>query len=142
MSLRRENYRERLIDAKITKYLKIFGSICIEGPKWCGKTWTALNHANSATYMTEKSSQDLANIDPKYIFTAEKPQLIDEWQIVPSIWDSVRNECDKDHNKGKFILTGSTSLSKEDLETKIYHTGTGRIASMNMYPMSLYESGW
>ena len=141
MSLKKENYRERLIDSKITKYLKLFGAVCIEGPKWCGKTWTSLNHANSATYMTEKSSRDLAKVDPKYIFTEERPQLIDEWQLVPNIWDSVRNECDSDHNKGKFILTGSTSLLKEDNESEVYHTGTGRIASMKMYTMSLFESG-
>ena len=141
MSLKKEDYKERLIDDKISKYLKIFGAICIEGPKWCGKTWTSLNHSNSATYMTEKSSRDLANVDPKYIFTENRPQLIDEWQLVPSIWDTVRNECDSDHNKGKFILTGSTSLSKDEEEKEIYHTGTGRIASMKMYTMSLYESG-
>ena len=91
--------------------------------------------------MTEKSSRELADVDPKYIFTNNRPQLIDEWQLVPSIWDAVRNECDSDHNKGKFILTGSTSLSKEEEENEIYHSGTGRISSMNMYPMSLYESG-
>ena len=141
MSLKKEDYRERLIDDKISKYLKIFGAVCIEGPKWCGKTWTSLNHANSATFMTEKSSRDLARVDPKYIFTEERPQLIDEWQLVPSIWDSVRNECDSDHNKGKFILTGSTTLSKDEEENEVFHSGTGRIASMNMYPMSLYESG-
>ena len=141
MSLRKDGYKIRLIDEKIAKYLRIFGAVSIEGPKWCGKTWTALNHVNSATYMTEKSQKDLAQVDPKYIFKKERPQLIDEWQIVPSIWDSVRHECDKDHDKGKFILTGSTSLTAEENEDKVFHTGTGRIASLRMNPMSLYESG-
>ncbi len=141
MSLKKENYRERLIDQKINKYLTIFGAIAIEGPKWCGKTWTALNHANSVTYMTERSPRNLANVDPKYIFNDTKPQLIDEWQLVPSIWDAVRHECDNDHNKGKFILTGSTSLTKQENDAEIFHSGTGRIASMRMYPMSLFESG-
>ncbi len=141
MSLRKDGYKIRLIDEKIAKYLRIFGAVSIEGPKWCGKTWTALNHVSSATYMTEKSQKDLAQVDPKYIFRKERPQLIDEWQIVPSIWDAVRHECDKDHDKGKFILTGSTSLTKEEHEDKVFHTGTGRIASLRMNPMSLYESG-
>ena len=140
MSLKKEDYIERLIDNKIEKYLKIFGAISIEGPKWCGKTWTGLNHANSVTYMTERSPRDLALVDPKYIFTKKRPQLIDEWQLVPGIWDSVRHECDTDHNKGKFILTGSTTLTKEENEEKIFHSGTGRIATLKMYPMSLYES--
>ena len=141
MSLEKKDYRKRLIDDKIDRYLKIFGAISIQGPKWCGKTWTALKHANSVSYMTEKSPRDLAKVDPKYIFNQDRPQLIDEWQLVPSIWDAVRHECDSDHDKGKFILTGSTSLSKEEREDEIFHSGTGRIAIMKMNPMSLYESG-
>ena len=141
MSLEKKDYRKRLIDDKIDRYLKIFGAISIQGPKWCGKTWTSLKHANSVSYMTEKSPRDLAKVDPKYIFNQDRPQLIDEWQLVPSIWDAVRHECDSDHDKGKFILTGSTSLSKEEREDEIFHSGTGRIALMKMNPMSLYESG-
>jgi len=141
MNLTQQHYKQRLIDTKITKYLQVFGAISIEGPKWCGKTWTSLNHANSVVYMTEKSKRDLANVSPKYIFENEKPQLIDEWQIVPGIWDAVRHECDSDTHKGKFILTGSTSLTKEDLEEQVFHSGVGRIATIKMETMSLYESG-
>ena len=141
MSLVQKDYRRRLIDDKIDKYLKIFGAISIEGPKWCGKTWTSLNHSESATYLTERGPRDLAKVDPKYIFNDKKPQLIDEWQLVPSIWDSVRHECDSSKGTGKFILTGSTSLNKEEKEDVVFHSGTGRIATMRMHPMSLYESG-
>ena len=141
MSLVKKDYRKRLVDEKIDKYLKIFGAISIEGPKWCGKTWTSLSHAESVTYMTERGPRDLAKVDPKYIFNQKRPQLIDEWQLVPSIWDSVRNECDNSRDTGKFILTGSTSLYKNEKEEEVFHSGTGRIATMRMYPMSLYESG-
>ena len=141
MSLTKEGYQERLIDERIERYLKIFGAVSIEGPKWCGKTWTSLNHANSVSYVTEKSVRNNASVDPKYIFVRERPQLIDEWQIVPEIWDAVRNECDADHEKGKFILTGSTSLKMEGSAGRVFHTGTGRIATLRMHPMSLFESG-
>lgn len=141
MGLTRDGYRARLIDDRVERYLRIFGAVLIEGPKWCGKTWTSLNHANSVTFLTDKSARDLASVDPKYIFTKEKPQLIDEWQVVPEIWDAVRHECDSDHQKGKFILTGSTSLEKRRGESKVFHSGTGRIAPLRMQPMSLYESG-
>ena len=141
MSLVQKDYRRRLIDDKIDKYLKIFGAISIEGPKWCGKTWTSLNHSESVAYLTERGPRDLAKVDPKYIFNDKKPQLIDEWQLVPSIWDSVRHECDSSKGTGKFILTGSTSLNKEEKEDVVFHSGTGRIATMRMHPMSLYESG-
>lgn len=140
MALTRKEYKERLIDKKIEKYIKVFGAVCIEGPKWCGKTWTSLNHAESVSFVTEKEIRDLAEVDPKYIFQKEKPQLIDEWQIVPEIWDTVRHECDKDSKAGKFILTGSTSLNK-DKEKKVFHSGAGRIARLKMHTMSLYESG-
>ena len=141
MSLTKDGYKPRLVDERVQRYLRIFGAVLIEGPKWCGKTWTSLNHANSVAYVTEKSVRNNAMVDPKYIFMRERPQLIDEWQIVPEIWDAVRNECDSDHEKGKFILTGSTSLQKKRGEQKVNHTGTGRIAPIRMHPMSLFESG-
>ena len=139
MSLTKKGYIKRLIDDKLSKYLEIFGAVSIEGPKWCGKTWTSLNHANSVSYVSEKEIKNLAKIDPKYIFTHKFPQVIDEWQIVPGIWDAVRHECDSDGNRGKFILTGSTTLNSEE-KNEVFHSGTGRIALMRMYPMSLYES--
>ena len=140
MSLTEKGYRPRLIDKKIERYLDVFGAILIEGPKWCGKTWTSLNHAESVSYVTETSVEKLALIDPKNIFEEKRPQLIDEWQIVPSIWDSVRHECDRSHDTGNFILTGSTTL-KDNEKKKVHHSGAGRIARMNMHTMSLFESG-
>lgn len=139
MNLTKENYKKRLIDDKITRYLEVFGAISIEGAKWCGKTWTSLNHAKSVTYMTEMDNRNLAHSNPKYIFKDERPQLIDEWQLVPNIWDAVRHECDNDKERGKFILTGSTTLDAG--EEEVFHSGAGRIATLKMYPMSLYESG-
>lgn len=140
MALTKENYRPRLIDKKLERYLKVFGAVSIEGPKWCGKTWTSLNHSNSVMYLTDKNIRDLAEADPKYIFDDNRPELLDEWQLVPSIWDSVRHECDSDSNTGKFILTGSTTLNNNESK-KVFHSGAGRIARLNMYTMSLYESG-
>lgn len=142
MPLTKAGYIPRLIDEKLERYLRLFGAVLIEGPKWCGKTWSSLNHANSVTYLTDRSQRDLAKVDPKYIFQENRPQLIDEWQIVPEIWDAVRHECDSDKAKGKFILTGSTTLeaSNSDDENEVYHSGTGRIATLKMNPMSLYES--
>lgn len=142
MTLTEKTYKPRLIDEKIDKRLSIFGAVSIEGPKWCGKTWTGLHHAKSVAYLTEQSVRDLARIDPKYIFRepAERPQLIDEWQISPGIWDAVRHECDRSENPGNFILTGSTTLNITD-SSQVFHSGTGRIDTQRMYPMSLFESG-
>ena len=141
MSLTEKGYRKRLIDSKIDRYLDTFGAVLIEGPKWCGKTWTALNHAESVSFVTETSTKRLALINPKNIFSDKKPQLIDEWQIVPSIWDSVRHECDRGNGPGNFILTGSTTLKKDEIRNMIHHSGAGRIARLKMETMSLFESG-
>lgn len=141
MLLVKEEYKERIIDKKISKYLNIFGAISLEGPKWCGKTWTALNHANSVVYLHNAKSnfneKKLAEMDVNLILDKEAPELIDEWQEVPAIWDAVRFKCDEDRKKGKYILTGSATPVTND----IHHSGAGRICRMKMRTMSLFEAG-
>lgn len=145
MALTENGYKSRLIDEKINTYLKLFGAISIEGPKWCGKTWTAKNHANSAVYLDDSTenfdNRTKAKLDVSLILDDNYPKLIDEWGEVPEIWDAVRHRCDQDKNKGKYILTESTTLRKKEDEAKIHHSGAGRIDRMKMYSMSLYESG-
>ena len=137
-----KNYKSRLIDKKIELYLKIFGSILIEGPKWCGKTWSARHNAKSEFLLADSkgnfNNKKMAMMDPDLALKGEYPHLIDEWQEVTSIWDAVRNSVDADNVKGKFILTGSTSVDK----SKYIHSGCGRIARIRMRPMSLFESGY
>lgn len=138
--MKNNEYKKRLIDKKIVTFLEVFGAISIEGPKWCGKTWSSLLHAKSVTYMTEKTNKDNALISPNYILNGDRPQLVDEWQIVPTIWDSVRHLCDSDSKKGKFILTGSTSVTNQT-NADVFHSGTGRIVHLKMNTMTLFESG-
>jgi len=140
MSLRKKEYIERVVDSKIEEYLELFGAILIEGPKWCGKTWTALNHARSAVFIMDPagnySNRTLARLNPANILSGEKPRAIDEWQEVPGIWDAVRFDIDQNPAFGKYILTGS-SLPPQD---SYLHSGTGRIATIQMRPMTLSES--
>ncbi len=140
MSLTKQGYIPRLIDQEIERNLKLFGAISIEGPKWCGKTWTALNHCNSVTYLNNTADnfreKHLAEMDINLVLDKDYPQLIDEWQEVPEIWDAIRFKCDQDKQKGKYILTGSSV----PVTNKFHHSGAGRICKMNMYTMSLYES--
>ncbi len=134
-------YKARIIDYKVKEYLKIFGAVCIEGAKWCGKTWTSSYHANSRIMIgdPQKNFQNrkLAKLDPSFVLKGETPRLIDEWQEAPEIWDAVRHEVDKRNNNGQFILTGSSTPNHKG----ILHSGAGRIARLRMRPMSLYESG-
>ena len=140
MSLRKNEYIDRLVDKKIEDYLSVFGAISIEGPKWCGKTWTSLNHANSIVSLDDDGIKEKAELSLEYIFNNEKPELIDEWNLVPKIWDAVRRKCDDTQERGNYILTCSTKLSDKKQKENIYHSGAGRIGKINMYPMSLYES--
>ncbi|MBP5212300.1 MAG: ATP-binding protein [Pyramidobacter sp.] len=135
------HYRKRIVDAQIEKHLSVFGAVCVEGPKWCGKTWTSSFHANSEIYIGDPAgnyqNRRLAQMDPSLVLAGDAPRLIDEWQEVPPLWDAVRAAVDRTGQKGQFILTGSSTPNHKG----ILHSGAGRIARVRMRPMSLYESG-
>ncbi len=136
-----KNYKPRIIDNMIDEYLKTFGAVCIEGAKWCGKTWSSIYHSNSSIMIGNPEgnfqNKKLAETAPNIVLEGEKPRLIDEWQEVPRLWDAVRYEVDKTAEKGQFILTGSATPNHKG----ILHSGAGRIGKLRMRPMSLYESG-
>lgn len=138
-------YKPRIADALLSNKLKGMGAVLIEGPKWCGKTTTAEQQADSVIYMDNPQMRDsnieAANIDPNLLLAGATPRLIDEWQIAPKLWDAVRFTVDHRGEDGQFILTGSAVplIDKEELMKT--HTGTGRIGRIKMRPMSLWESG-
>lgn len=136
-----KKYRPRIIDRQVETYLSTFGAVCIEGPKWCGKTWTSSYHSKSEIYIGDPAgnfqNRQLAELSPDLVLEGEAPRLIDEWQEVPMLWDAVRHKVDQSSEKGQFILTGSATPNHKG----ILHSGAGRIARLRMRPMSLYESG-
>lgn len=134
-------YKARIADEILKKRLLGKGAVLIEGPKWCGKTTTAEQIAESILYMAdpekEQQNRTMAEISPGRLLKGEVPRLIDEWQIAPKLWDAVRFEVDHRDELGQFILTGSAvPVSYEE----IHHTGTGRFSWILMRPMSLFES--
>ena len=137
----KENYRPRIIDSIIKDNLQAFGAVCIEGPKWCGKTWTAENSCKSKFMLGDPTgnfqNRTLASLDPAMTLKGEAPRLIDEWQEVTSTWDAVRYEVDRRGQSGQFILTGSSTPKRKG----IMHSGAGRIVPLRMRTMSLWESG-
>lgn len=134
-------YRPRLIEGKLDALMGAFGCVEITGPKWCGKTWTAMTRSASMTKLDDPSEREAAEMDPSLAFVGELPHLVDEWQEVPEVWDAARRFVDASGNKrGTLLLTGSTALEKDD-RLRIRHTGTGRIARISMWPMTLAESG-
>ncbi|MDR0790905.1 MAG: AAA family ATPase, partial [Methanomassiliicoccaceae archaeon] len=134
-------YRPRIADEELKRKLEAFGAVSIVGPKWCGKTTTAEQVAKSAIYMQDTDMAEeykrMMRIKPSLLLEGEKPRLIDEWQMEPGLWDTVRYSVDKLSKEGLYILTGSVAID----ESKIEHSGAGRIGRMKMSTMSLYESG-
>ena len=137
-----DTYKPRIADQMLAARLRRKGAVLIEGPKWCGKTTTAEQKAASVLYMADpmRKEQNIqaAKINVKQLLTGDTPRLIDEWQIAPSLWESVRFEVDHRKGYGHFILTGSTVPPKAE---EIFHSGAGRFAKLKMRTMSLYESG-
>lgn len=133
-------YRERIADDILNLKLESFGATLIVGPKGCGKTTTAKQKAKSVVEFQYEDRRDevlaVANTHPSRLLLGEKPRLFDEWQDAPKIWGAVRKDVDDTQENGAYILTGSTSKQADTP-----HTGTQRISTLKMYPMSLFESG-
>lgn len=138
-----EGYIPRVVDAQVERLLRVFGAVEIAGAKWCGKTWTALQHAQSVSFVDRTLA--LAQDDPSAMLMGDRPHVIDEWQRVPAIWDWVRHECDRTRGlRGAWILTDSSTPLRHDARSEgdlPSHSGAGRIGRVRMWPMSLAESG-
>lgn len=138
----KSKYKARIMDEQVQRYLQTFGAVCIEGPKWCGKTWISSYHANSEFLIADSANnfqnKRLAEMSPALVLEGGSPRLIDEWQEVEVIWDAVRYAVDQRGEKGQFILTGSSTPRKKEHRV---HSGVGRIGKLRMRTMSLYESG-
>ena len=138
----KKTYRPRVSDALLQEILGSSGAALIEGPKWCGKTTSAEQIANTVVKLDAPDTQEqnllMARTSPGRLLMGKPPVLLDEWQLAPRLWDAVRFEVDQRNEFGQFILTGSAVPA--DM-SQVHHSGAGRIARMQMRPMSLYESG-
>ena len=141
-------YLPRLIDNKLDTWLKTSGAILVAGPKWTGKTMTCEQRAESAFYFTRRLGEsdplELAKVDSSIVFSGSKPHLIDEWQLMPEIWDMIRADVDAHRGeRGLYLLTGSSLPPQKNKRgnEKIRHSGAGRISTLKMSTMSLVETG-
>lgn len=145
-------YKPRIADSVLARKLAGKGAVLIEGPKWCGKTTTAEQQAKSVIYMDDpkKVKENLlkADLAPQELLEGEHPRLLDEWQIAPQLWDTIRFDVDHRPGNGHYILTGSSvpveeeeDEEKQEENKRMRHSGTGRYGWVKMRPMALYESG-
>ena len=129
-------YYERYADKFIEKALKTSGAVLVAGPKFCGKTTTAMRYQKSVVRLNTQQTIGVARLAPQNVLKGEKPRLIDEWQTVPDIWNCVKADLDEEYVFGKYILTGSSTPAEK---TEIHHSGAGRITPVRMKPMTLFE---
>ncbi len=132
------SYRPRLADEELRELLAATSAVLIEGPKACGKTATARQLARSEAFLDiDHNARQAAMLTPQTLLQGDPPKLLDEWQLVPDIWNHVRRSADLTPGKGQFILTGSAAPTDDLLR----HSGAGRIIRLRMRPMSLCEQG-
>ncbi len=129
-------YTRRIIDDELDELLPGVAALSIEGARGVGKTRTAMERAATTHRLDDPAVRAIAAADLAGILAGPPPILIDEWQMVPDVWDLVRRAVDDDRTPGRFILTGSASP-----RTRPIHSGAGRIVSLRMRPMSLAERG-
>lgn len=131
-------YLHRIADEELEQRLGAMGAVVVEGPKACGKTATARQHAASEVLLdVDSTARTALGFNPKLVLDGPTPRLLDEWQVAPEIWNHVRRAIDDRQAPGQFILTGSAVPADDTVR----HTGAGRLTRLRMRPMSLYEWG-
>jgi len=133
-------YKKRIVDDRLELKMEAFGAIWIIGPKGCGKTTSGKHKAKTVIEFQDEENREnlllIAETSPKKLLIGEKPILFDEWQDAPKLFGTIRKDVDDSGKKGQYILTGSSANIADTP-----HTGTLRISRLQMYPMSLFESG-
>ena len=131
-------YRPRVADAELETAIRLSPAASLFGPRGCGKTTTALQHARSAVHFdADPQLREIARVDPASLLRSDPPVLLDEWRLAPEIFGVMRHECDRRGQAGQFILAGSAEPSADPAR----HAGEGRVLPVRMRTMSLFESG-
>ncbi|MBD2763914.1 ATP-binding protein [Kocuria sp. cx-455] len=131
------DYLCRSIDQELDELLPQASAIALDGPKGVGKSGTAVRRADKSWFLDDPAQLALLEADPTFTAAPNGTLLIDEWQRLPRVWDSVRRQVDNGAGPGRFLLTGSASPNR-GVDT---HSGAGRILSLRMRPMGIHERG-
>ncbi|MCY4273416.1 MAG: DUF4143 domain-containing protein [bacterium] len=131
-------YLPRVVDQQMTSALRSSPAVVVEGPRACGKTWTARTFANSMMRFDELEPTRLSlEVNPSSFLAGDTPRLLDEWHLADGLWNAMRHACDERAANGQFILAGSVKPTYAVTD----HSGAGRVARVRMRPMALFESG-
>lgn len=133
-------YKKRILEKTLLEYLETFKAVALVGPKFCGKTTLSEQFSKSSIFLNPLNISDyktMLQLNKAEFLSSPYPKLIDEWQLIPEIWDLVRHEVDHLSGRGLFILTGSSAANFDETA----HSGAGRISRLTLRTMSLFESG-
>jgi predicted AAA+ superfamily ATPase len=130
-------YQPRLFDQRLDQMMAVLPAIAIEGAKGVGKTATASRRAADIFSLDREGVRRNIESDSDLALAGAAPTFIDEWQLVPPVWDSVRRAVDAGAPPGRFLLAGSAQPAPG---TRI-HSGAGRIVRALMRPLALPERG-
>ena len=98
---------------------------------------TALHAAASSVFLDTPEARELATVGLDHLLAGDKPRLLDEWQVIPDIWNAVRRDVDRNATDGRFILTGSSKPADDSTR----HTGAGRFLRLQQRTMTWSERG-
>lgn len=131
-------YMPRVVDHQIKDKLRSLPVVLVEGTRGCGKTTTSQQFAATQVLFDEdETARGHASQGTLPLLAGPHPMLLDEWPLVPGLWDQVRRASDRLRQPGQFIL----SASAQPADYIIRHSGAGRMGRVLMRPMSLWESG-
>jgi predicted AAA+ superfamily ATPase len=130
------------LEPELYKYLAIFPSVLILGPRQCGKSTLVkilAQEKNDILYLDLQNMSDLNKLtEPALFFGSNKDVVVclDEIQLLPQLFSVLRSEIDSDRRVGRFILLGSAS---QELIQKTSESLAGRIGILNLTPFLIGE---
>ncbi|MGL5929892.1 MAG: hypothetical protein ACRCY8_13240 [Dermatophilaceae bacterium] len=106
-------YRRRIVDDLLDDLFPDLAALAQEGAKGVGKTASAGERATSVLALDDPAQRQSVTADLDLVARLEAPVLIDEWQLVPAVWDRIRRAVDRNSSGGQYLLTGSAGVTPE-----------------------------
>lgn len=134
---------KRLLEREIGLLMRQFPAVAILGARQVGKTTLARQLASvqkkPTLYLDLENPLDARKLEDAYTFLTDNKDkciIIDEVQIIPSLFAVLRSVIDSNRRNGKFILLGSAS---PQLVRGISESLAGRIVYKELSPLNLVE---
>lgn len=130
----------RNLENKVNKLLEFFPAVIILGVRQCGKTTLAKQLRPGWKYIDMEKGSDYERVTRDFdFFFREHPEnlILDEVQEAPELFSELRGIIDRDrHSKGRFILTGSSSM---ELIKNVSESLAGRVGIVELGTLKMNE---